>query len=430
MTVSSPTVLRPHTGPLRKLHSAALLVAAAVFSMAFGIAQPARAGWWDEATEARESTLDQLRSDPQKWRDVPVLLRVTFSERGKRTNPYFTQFAPERWRPITVTAPSGAAVSRRRHDSPLRTLFVQRGGAADLRLQPLRPGRSVLLRAVVRDVVGGEPWLEVLSVTVAGDPLTPEERTRVRSADRFLARANPGAAEKIYRGVLDGRSLADADRATLLRKLGVTLHDQRRGDAALAAFRSALALDPDHLNTRTQVAAIEKQLARTPLIPMHVPANVPAEGERRADVPPTAARAAPTTPKPDTPLYLPGGRPTLAPPGGGSPSGESPSGESPSGESPRGESAERALPRPESGTDKPGARPTTRPSTKRPARGNSPEPKTSTDAEPTTDPRLPPPLPRTKKQTLHHGESEPETDTPPPPPAPPLPSGARLSGPK
>ncbi len=425
MTVSSPTVLRPHTGPLRKLHSAALLVAAAVFLIAFGVAQPARAGWWDEAAEARECTLDQLRTDPQKWRDVPVLLRVTFSARGKRTNPYFTQFAPERWRPITVTAPSGATVSRRRHDSPLRTLFVQRGGAADLRLQPLRPGRSVLLRAVVRDVVGDEPWLEVLSITVAGDPLTPEERTRVRSADRFLSRANPGAAERLYRGVLDGRTLADTDRATLLRKLGVSLHDQRRGGAALAAFRSALELDPDHLDTRTQVAAIEKQLARTPLIPMHVPTNVPtnvpAEGERRADVPLTAARAAPTTPKPDTPLYLPGGRPALAPPGGGYPSGESP----------RGESPERASPRPNSGRDKPAARPTTRQSTKRPARGNSPEPKTSPDADPTPGPRLPPPLPRTKNLTPRDGESEPETDTPPPaPPAPPLPSGARLSGPK
>jgi len=172
----------------------------------------------------------------------------------------------------------------------------------------------------VRDVVAGEPWIEVLAITLDGDPLTPEERTRVREADRFLAHANPKSAEKFYRRVLGGRELASADRAALLRKLGVSLHDQKRGREALVAFREALALDPEHVDTQMQVAATEQRLARVRVTP--APENAASESpaldeERGAGIPRNAARAAPTPPAPEAPLYLPGGRRSLAPPGGG-----------------------------------------------------------------------------------------------------------------
>ena len=298
---------RLRLGPIHRLQRTVRLVATALLVLVLYLPQPARAGWWDTAAEARESTLAQLRRAPEKWRDVPVVLRVAFTATGKNANPYFTQFTSERWRPITVEPTSDGIAAP---GPACHTLFVRRGGREDLRLPALRPGRSLLMHAVVRDVVAGEPWLEVLSITLDGDPLTPEERTRVRAADRFLARSNPAAAEKLYRSVLDGRPLATADRAGLFRKLGASLHDQTRAAEALTALRRALALEPEHMDTRTQIAAIEARLARVP-----VP---PATADERKSVPRNAGRAAPRPPEPETPLYLPGGRPRLAPPGGSS----------------------------------------------------------------------------------------------------------------
>jgi len=291
------------------------LAATALFLLVLCVCQSAHAGWWDSAAEARQSTLHDVRRAPERWRDVPVLLRVSFTETGRCANPHFTQFTAERWRPITVEGRAGARVTPARESRLFGKLFVRRGSPADLRLPTLRPGRSLLLRAVVRDVVAGEPWIEILAITLDGDPLTPEERTRLREADRFLARANPPAAEKLYRGVLGGRQLADADRAGVLRKLGVSLHDQKRGQEALVAFRGALSLAPEHVDTQTQVAAIEKRLARTPA--GHSAESGATEAERRPGIPRNAGRAAPSPPEPEAPLYLPGGRTPLAPPGGG-----------------------------------------------------------------------------------------------------------------
>jgi len=346
---------RPHLGPVHSLQRTVRLVATALLLLLLHLPRPAHAGWWDTAAEARESTLARLRRAPEKWRDVPVVLRVAFTATGKSSNPYFTQFTPEHWRPITVE-PTGDGVAAA--GPTCHTLFVRRGGREELRLPSLRPGRSLLVRAVVRDVVADEPWLEVLSITIDGDPLTPEERTRVREADRFLARSNAAAAEKIYRRVLDGRPLAIADLAGLLRKLAVSLHDQKRATEALSAFRRALALEPEHVDTRTQIAAIEKRLARTP--------RKSATGTEHKSLPPTAGRAAPSPPEPATPLYLPGGRPRLAPPGGAS-------------EEPR----SRPLPKPSPVTP-PAARPKPTPDAAR-------DP--SKDGDETETPEEPPPVP-------------------------------------
>jgi len=399
------TKSRRALGPVLRLHRTVALLATALVLLPLFTARPADAGWWDSAAEARESTIAQLRREPEQWRDVPVLLRVSFTATRDRANPYFTQFTPEHWRPISVEPalrPGGPQRGMAAKATTFDTLFVRRGGAADLRLPSLRAGRSLLLRAAVRDVVGGEPWIEVISITVAGDPLTPEERTRVRSADRFLSRANPGAAEKLYRRVMNGRPLADLDRATLLRKLGVCLRDQRRGDDALAAFRAALALDPDHTDTRTRIAVIEERLARTPIAPAAGTAHTDAPG------PPNAGRAAPSTPRPDTPLYLPGGRPALAPPGGAT-------------------DADGGTPRE--------AAPTERNATER----------RSLRAPTTRKPTLPAPLPRSRVPTPDAPDASKPSRTPEParrsesdahdedeqePSPPPVPARPGLSGPK
>ena len=299
----------PRPGPRRAAEHAVRRIAAALLLLAAAAVSPALAGWWDDAAEARETTLHELRRDPARWRDVPVLLRARFGGAGPRHNPFFTQFTPERWQAVSLVADRAPRTGDAPAQVELATAFVARGGRDDLRLARLNPNLPVLVRAVVRDEVSGEPWIEVLSFTVDGDPLTPEEATRVREADRFLEARNPTAAERLYRGVLAGRKLADRDRADLLRRVGVALHDQRRPEAALAAFREALALHPDDAEARSRVTQLEQALARAPLAPSP-------EG-----VPPTAGSAAPTPPPlpeatEDAPLLLPGRTPRLAPPGG------------------------------------------------------------------------------------------------------------------
>lgn len=294
----------PRPGSRRATERTLGLTLATFLLLAALTAVPAAAGWWDDAVEARDATLTELRDEPARWRDVPVLLDVRFGGVGERVNPYFTQFTPERWQPVRLLPPTGDVDG----GAELGTAFVARGGRDDLRLARISPNRRVKVRAVVRDEVAGEPWIEILAFTLPADPLTPEESALVREADRFLEHRNPEAAERLYRRVLDGRTLADRDRAGLLRKVGVALHDRRRPQDALAAFRDALRLDPEDLDARHRAERLEEVLARKPL-----PAT-------DGDTPPVAGRAAPTTPPSptpsDAPLLLPGNGSRLAPPTG------------------------------------------------------------------------------------------------------------------
>jgi tetratricopeptide (TPR) repeat protein len=373
----------PRPGPRRAAERLTATLIAGFLLLALLAPTPATAGWWDDAAEAREATLRELRSKPARWRDVPVLLRARFGGTGERANPFFTQFTPERWQPVTLlpltTAPEP--------DDGLATAFVLRGSRDDLRLARISPNREVLVRAVVRDAVAGEPWVEILSFTLDGDPLTPEESTLILEADRFLESRNPEAAEKRYRRVLDERRLADRDRAALLRKIGVAQHDQGRPREALLAFREALALDPEDLDAKHRATHLEESLARVPLAPS--PDGLPPTSG-------SASRTTPETPQPrDTPLLLPGGERGLAPPRG-LPLGDEPQ---PRTTQPRTTTPRTTPPKPASALP--------------PPRSGKPTPPS------------PPPAESEEAAVDEPAPEAPEEDLPPPMPKPP-----KLSGPK
>lgn len=266
--------------------------------LALSLASPAPAGWWDEAGGAKETTLAELRRDPEPWRDVTVALSARFVRVPERVNPFFTQFNPASWQPVAVRT-DGAVKGR---PAVFERVFVKRGSEQERLLGKLSADEPLLLRGVVRDTVGGEPWIEVLRITRSGDALTPEEDARVRQADRFLAKSNPVAAEKLYRGVLDARELADAERGRLRAKLGAALYAQGRLEDARTELVAALAIDPLDRASADRLERVTAALAAP-----------------KSALPPTAriGRPAPELPPaPSEALTLPGNRQPLAPPSG------------------------------------------------------------------------------------------------------------------
>jgi len=288
------------------------------------VAFPARAGWWDTAGGAKTATLGELQAEPESWRDVPVVVKVRFYDLAEGVNPFFTQFTARNWQPIAVLPAHDAGSASPRPGSaapatpaPFKKMFVRRGGADDLRLSRLRRGQPLLVRAVVRDTTGGDPWLEVLSITAGGDDPTPEESATIQRAEHFLARDNPDAAAVLLQQVLGGRELPTELEQSVRGRLGIALYEMRRHDEALPHLAAGLLADPTNRELRRRAVALEEHLAKV------------ASGERdplsARDVPETArpANPAPTTPPRDpsldegpAPLTLPGARPRLAGPAG------------------------------------------------------------------------------------------------------------------
>ncbi len=310
---------RPGGGSASRL-IAALLAAVLVSSVAL----PARAGWWDTAGGAKAATLEEVRATPDTWRDVPVVLRVRFDALVEGVNPFFTQFTAKEWQPIAVLprgdkSPASPVprIGETTQAARFSKVFVRRGGADDLRLARLRRGQPLLVRAVVRDTTGGDPWLEVLSITAGGDDPTPEESATIQQAEHFLSRDNPGAAAVLLKQVLGGRELSTELEQQVRGRLGIALYEMRRHDEAFPHLAAGLLAEPTNRELRRRAAAVEDHLARVK------------SGERdplsARDLPETArpARPAPVTPPRDpslddepAPLSLPGARPRLAGPAG------------------------------------------------------------------------------------------------------------------
>ena len=261
----------------------------------------ADAGWWDDAGAARRATIDDLRKDPDRWRDVTIVMDVRFAGVSEPGNSYFTRFTAKDWRAVGVFAANATQDTMQRTE-PFANVFVRRGSAGDQRLGEIGKGRRVQLRATVRDAVKGEPWIEVFDFVADGDPLTPEEEAVLARGDELLAHADPAAAETVLRGLAGKRALPTAVQASVWRKIGVACWQQRRFTECVDAYTASLAADPEDRATVAKLAAARAALA----------------GATKPTQPSDAASVAPAAPQPPagfgTPIPVP--RPRLSPPTG------------------------------------------------------------------------------------------------------------------
>jgi hypothetical protein len=275
-------------------------IACALALVAFGAAV-ADAGWWDDAGAARRATIDDLRKDPDRWRDVTIVLDVRFAGVSEPGNSFFTRFTAKDWRAVAVF-PANATPEAMSGTEPFERVFVRRGSDGAERLGAITKGRRLQLRGAVRDAVKGEPWIEVFDVVADGDPLTPEEEAVVARGEELLVHADPAAAEAVLRGLAGKRALPRAVQAAVWRKIGAACWQQRKFAESADAYAVALTADPDDRATAAKLDAAKAALAAT----------------KNATAPSDAASVAPTAPQPPagmgTPIPAP--RPRPSPPAG------------------------------------------------------------------------------------------------------------------
>lgn len=267
-------------------------------------ASHARAGWWDDAASARRTTLEELRRDPERWRDVVVLVEVGFLALSDARPPDTSQFSTGTWRGVAVRA-AGA--------DTFVGAFVEEGSAGERRLRDVPAGRRVQLRASVREVVGGDPRLEVFEVVADGDPLSPEETALAERGDHLLAQDNPAAAEHVLRELAGRRTLPRDVQVRIWRQIGEACWSQRHLADSVSAFAAAVAADPDDAGAAARLAAAKAAVASAPR--MAADASRPEEAPLppvpvipKKLLPPSGltATAAPETPPEEPPPPPPG----------------------------------------------------------------------------------------------------------------------------
>jgi hypothetical protein len=285
----------------------------AALALLVAVCGTATAGWWDDAGSARRATLDELRKDPDRWRDVTVVVDVRFAQLAEPGNAYFTRFTSHEWRAATLVAADAKPDAE-----PFAKVFVRRGGEGERRLAATTKGARVQLRAAVRDTAKGEPWIEALDVVVDGDPATPEETSVIARADELLAHDNAAAAETLLRGLLAKRALPKSLQADLWRKVGAAAWTQRRPADAAAAYEASLAVEPSDAATLAKLAACKAAAAAKPLGSVGAGAvgatpPAPPSSFGAPFVPAPTRRLLPPTGVPETPTERPAAEAPVSP---------------------------------------------------------------------------------------------------------------------
>lgn len=112
--------------------------------------------------EAVPVTLEELRAHPARWlgREVEFVLQL----RGEQEawDPARTRFSPHTWRGFSAWSDAQLPWDREAWDDPARRLFVRRGAPISVTFDRVRPHDRLRVRAVVREVLLGEPWIEVV----------------------------------------------------------------------------------------------------------------------------------------------------------------------------------------------------------------------------------------------------------------------------
>lgn len=113
---------------------------------------------------AAAPTLSDLRTDPLRWlgRELGITLQLASAEGD--WEPWISRFGRDDYRRLTCWCDSQLPWYREVFDDPVPYLFVRRGTTAEFVLAHARPHERFDATVVVREVLLGEPWIEVLTL--------------------------------------------------------------------------------------------------------------------------------------------------------------------------------------------------------------------------------------------------------------------------
>jgi len=116
------------------------------------------------ARAAHDVPLGELCADPGRHLGTEVRFVLQFRGLVDDWNPFLSRFEPTRWLALEVWPDEQFTWNRATFDSPVRRLFVRRGGGFEPLARRARTYQRFEAHARVREVFLGEPWLELVEL--------------------------------------------------------------------------------------------------------------------------------------------------------------------------------------------------------------------------------------------------------------------------
>ena len=108
--------------------------------------------------------LSELRAKPTFFLGTRVQFVLQFEQVAEDWNPFFSRFGPADWMAVRGWADEEFTWHTDVYENPAARIFARRGSRAAQIIDRTRTYSRLRVNGVVREVFGGEPWIEIEAV--------------------------------------------------------------------------------------------------------------------------------------------------------------------------------------------------------------------------------------------------------------------------
>ncbi|MCB9869013.1 MAG: hypothetical protein H6836_00260 [Planctomycetes bacterium] len=134
------------------------------------------------------TTLSQVRSTPEAFKNIWVRFPVQFTSMGKVSNPFFTQFVPDRFANFYCWADEQQIWKKDQYESPFGLLFISKDHRQAPRIYGTKVYERMMVTGVVRNTFQGEPWIEVMEYYTVKKRVSTATLAHMHRADTLMTK--------------------------------------------------------------------------------------------------------------------------------------------------------------------------------------------------------------------------------------------------
>lgn len=133
------------------------------------------------------TTLAEVRSEPEAYKNVKVKFTLQFASLGRISNPFFTKFTPTDFANFYGWADEQPIWQQASYESVFGMLFLSKTHPKLDELYSLRLYQRIALTGVVRNTFQNEPWIEVTDFEVVDGQLDTAVLTHLYRGEKLMS---------------------------------------------------------------------------------------------------------------------------------------------------------------------------------------------------------------------------------------------------
>ena len=194
-----------------------------------------------EFTTPVATTLTQIRSDADAFRNVQVTFVAQFAGLGKISNPFFTRFTPSDYANFYVWADEQPIWRRTSYENIFGNLFYSKLAPKLQQVFELETYQRMRITGIIRNTFQNQPWIEVVDFELLPDRVDSAVLSHMYRGEQFMTerRWQRAIAELT---MAPGPGVPQSVQASAYQNLGVCYLRIGEARQALGCLRTAVAM--------------------------------------------------------------------------------------------------------------------------------------------------------------------------------------------